>query len=97
MRWVAVFEDTPAMIEIRRMREADHLKYLDRHREEILVAGGLRDAPGRAFVGGLWVLEVDSQERAIELVENDPYFVRPHRSYRLLVWGKALPEREVLL
>ena len=30
-------------------------------------------------------------KRAVELVELDPYFVAYPRSYRLLVWGKAVP------
>lgn len=96
MRWVAIFEDSPSMLHVRHAKEPEHLDYLDRHRDEILDAGGLREAPGAGFVGGLWVLEVASKERAVELVESDPYFVPAHRSYRLFAWGKALPEREVV-
>jgi uncharacterized protein YciI len=66
-----------------------HLAYLERHASEILIAGGLREAPGEAFVGGLWVMEVPKRERAVELIENDPYFVPALRRYRLLAWGKA--------
>jgi len=97
MRWVAIFDDTPGMLAIRHEREALHLAYLREHEDEILIAGGLRDAPGSTFVGGLWVLEVASRERAVALVENDPYFAPACRSYRLLCWGKALAEREVVL
>jgi uncharacterized protein len=89
-RWVALFDDEPGMMDIRREREPLHLAYLDRHATEIQMAGGLREAPGAAFVGGLWVLEVSTRERAIELIENDPYCVPPLRRYRLLTWGKAL-------
>jgi len=97
MRWVAIFQDTPAMLAVRQEREALHFEYLREHESEILIAGGLREAPGSAFVGGLWVLDVPSKERAIGLVENDPYFVPTCRSYRLLSWGKANAEREVVL
>ena len=72
MRWVAIFEDTPAMLAVRAEREPLHLEYLSRHRTEIVLAGGCRPAPGEAFVGGLWVLEVPSRERAVELIEADP-------------------------
>ena len=96
MRWIALFEDAPGMLAIRREREPLHLEYLRAHGDEILLAGGLREAPGATFVGGLWVLEVASKERAIELIEADPYFVAEHRKYRLLVWGRAL-ERQVVL
>lgn len=89
-RWVVMFDDQPEMLDVRREREPLHLAYLERHASEILIAGGLREAPGATFVGGLWVLEVASRERAVELIENDPYFVPALRRYRLLVWGKAL-------
>jgi uncharacterized protein len=97
MRWVAIFQDEPEMLAVRKEREPLHLEYLGTHEREILIAGGLRDEPGSAFVGGMWVLEVPSNERAVFLVENDPYFVPAHRSYRLLIWGKALAGKEVVL
>ena len=97
MRWVAIFDDSPEMLEVRKEREAQHLAYLREHEGEILIAGGLRDAPGSTFVGGLWVLDVQSRERAVELIENDPYYAPAHRSYRLLAWGKANPERMTVL
>ncbi len=97
MRWIALFDDKPAMLAVRQEREPLHLAYLRQHETEILIAGGLREAPGGGFVGGLWVLEVGSRERAVALIENDPYFVPEHRSYRLLTWGKALADRQVVL
>lgn len=92
MRWIAIFEDTPKMLEVRKEREHLHLEYLRRHIKEIPLAGGCRPAPGEPPVGGLWVLEVESKERAVELIENDPYFTAHGRKYRLLTWGKAFPE-----
>lgn len=97
MRLVAIFEDTPPMAHVRARLEPAHIEYLRSHSSEILIAGGLRDAPGGGFVGGLWVLEVPSKDRAVQLVEDDPYFRAERRPYRLLVWGKALPELEAVL
>ena len=97
MRWVVVFEDTEEMLKVREAWEPAHLEYLGNHASEIVLAGGLRNAPAGHFVGGLWVLEVPSRERAVELVERDPYFLHGVRSYRLHVWGKAFPERQVVL
>lgn len=54
-----------------------------------MVAWG--EEPGGVFVGGMWIFEVESRERAVTLIENDPYFESAYRTYRLLVWGKALP------
>ena len=58
MRYVALFEDTPAMMAVRAAREAAHLAYLREHAGEIRIAGGLREDAQARFVGGLWVLEV---------------------------------------
>jgi uncharacterized protein YciI len=97
MRWIAFFTDTPSMLDIRKERQDLHLDYLRRNASEIRIAGGCWEAPGGDFVGGLWVLEVDSRERAVELIENDPYYVANHRAYQLLVWGKAFADQPVLL
>lgn len=95
-RWAVVFTDTPGMLAVRKEREARHLAYLRDHQDEIVLAGGCRPAPGEPFVGGLWVIETTSRDRAVELVENDPYFVPEFRSYRLTTWGKALDGDVVL-
>jgi uncharacterized protein YciI len=97
MRLVVIFEDTPPMADIRARLEPAHIEYLRAHSDEILIAGGLRDASGAGYVGGLWVLEVPSKERAVRLVEDDPYYVSERRPYRMLRWGKALPERMAAL
>jgi uncharacterized protein len=97
MRYVVIFDDAPGMLAIRKEREALHIEYLRIHHSEILIGGGLREESGGTFVGGMWIFEVESRARAITLIENDPYFVPTFRSYRLLVWGKALPEIEVVL
>lgn len=61
------------------------------------MAGGLRDVPGGPYVGGLWVFEVESRERAVALIDADPYYQAHARPYRLLFWGKALPHLEVTM
>jgi uncharacterized protein len=97
MRLVALFEDEPAMAGVRRALEPAHLSFLEAHRDEIPMAGGLRDEPGGPYAGGLWVFDVESKARAIQLIEADPYYQAHRRPYRLLVWGKALPQHKVLM
>jgi len=98
MRFVAIFHDAPGMVRARSAEGlAMHSAYLRKHVGEILIAGGLREVPEREIVGGLWVMEVKSRERAVELVENDPYFSSGYRTYRLLAWAKALEDRTVTL
>ena len=97
MRFVVIFEDTPEMVAVRNSTEPAHLAFLEAHRSEIPMAGGLRHEHGGKYVGGLWVFEVNSRQRAIELIEKDPYFLAHPRKYRLLAWGKALPQYQVTL
>ncbi len=96
-RWVAIFDDLPGMADVRRDGDDRHFQYLERHRDRIPIAGGLREIPGGAFVGGLWVLETENREEAVRLIENDPYFRSGQRNYRLLVWGKAFEDIPVTL
>ena len=85
------------MPEVRQNYEQDHIAYLRAHQSEILLAGGLREGPESPFTGGLWVLAAVPRQRAVELVEQDLYFVHSKRGYRLLQWGKANPEIPVTL
>ena len=97
MRWIVVFDDTPAMADVRRRLEPAHLAYLREHVAEIVIAGGTRHVPGGPYAGGLWILEVVSRERALQLIEGDPYYQAERRPYRLLIWGKALPDVPAVL
>ncbi|KAF7599626.1 MAG: hypothetical protein CGU28_01140 [Candidatus Dactylopiibacterium carminicum] len=97
MRFVAIFEDTPEMAEIRQQFRLQHLAYLREYASELVIGGGLRDEPGGPYLGALWVLEVESRARALEVIEADPYYQALARPYRLYSWGKAIPENQVLL
>jgi hypothetical protein len=54
------------------------------------MAGRLRHMHEGPFVGGMWVFEVASRERAIELIESAPCYKAKHRAFRLLARGQAL-------
>jgi uncharacterized protein YciI len=90
MRFAVIFEEGPDMVPVRQSLSDQHLAFLQAHSDEILMAGGLRQAHEGPFVGGMWVFEVASRERAIELIESDPYYMARPRAYRLLAWGQAL-------
>lgn len=61
------------------------MAYLKVHRTEILIDGGLLEASGGVFVGGMWIFKVESVERAVSLIENDPHFVPAYRACLRLV------------
>jgi len=97
MRWVVIFENAPGMEAVREQHGDEHFVYLRENQKEILLAGGLREGPESPFGGGLWVLAPMLRERAVHLVESDPYFLATRRPYRLLQWGKALRDIDVTL
>ena len=70
MRYVAIFDDDTAMAAVRARLEPAHLAFLEAHRAEIPMAGGLRAEPGGPYAGGLWVFEVASRARAIALTRT---------------------------
>lgn len=89
-RWIVLFDDNSDAAWVRKDHSQAHFDYLAAHVDRILIGGGLRPEPGAWFEGGLLVLEVDSREEAVALVEADPYFTLGLRKgYRLAVWGKA--------
>ncbi|WP_028021957.1 YciI family protein [Enterovibrio calviensis] len=96
MRIVAVFTDTPEMLAHRKQHGQAHLDFLKANQSEILVGGGLKDEEGGAFVGGLWIMEVESFARAKAIIESDPYYVPAYRNYTLKLWGKAFDEPVVI-
>ena len=97
MRMIVLFHDTPVMADVRRRLEPEHLAYLRAHADEIRLPGGLREVEGEDFVGGLWILEVMSRARAVQLIESDPYYLAEPRPYRLLYWGKPFQDVDVTL
>lgn len=97
MLWIVIFEDSPAMPEVRRKYEPDHFAYLRANQSDILIAGPLRDGPDSPFAGSLWILAAMPREQAVELIEKDPYFIHTKRGYTLRQWGKALQDISITL
>ena len=91
MRWVAIFEDKPGALAIREANAQAHFDYLERHREQIRLAGGVRDEPGGPPDGGLWILDnITDRAEAVRLCDDDPFFTAGLRaSYVLKAWGFA--------
>ncbi|MEO8759230.1 MAG: YciI family protein [Devosia sp.] len=91
MRWIAIFEDQPDALAIGEANAEAHFDYLEKHREQIRLAGGVRDEPGGAPDGGLWIMDhIASRADAVRLCEEDPFFTAGLRArYVLKAWGFA--------
>ncbi len=46
MRWVAIFDDNEGRESVRKEHSGAHFAYLAANRDKIVIAGGLRPAPG---------------------------------------------------
>lgn len=96
-RWIVFYEDSDEMSAVRAANVDAHLAYLEANRERILIAGGLRPQPNGTYVGALWVIEAESRDEVVALIEDDPYYRYQYRRYRIFAWGKAFAERPVVL
>ena len=91
MKLIVIFEDTPEMVAIRAEYQDRHFAFLEEHHDEIIAAGGLMQPDHPGFVGGMWIFRGQDEARALELIALDP-FARGNRPFKLLRWGKALPQ-----
>ena len=91
MRWIVIFEDRPGALAIREANAEAHFDYLERHRDQIRLAGGVRDEPGGPPDGGLWILDnIANRADAVRLCEADPFFTACLRQRSVLkAWGFA--------
>lgn len=85
MAYVIVGRDSVGSAVPRQQFIAQHLEFVERSIDRILVAGPLRDPATGANVGSLYVLDVDTESEARALLEADPY-------YRAGVWASVTVE-----
>ena len=98
IRWVVIFSDTEGMLDIRNdrgLRDA-HIRYATDN-PTLLIGGGLKRDPEQQFCGAMWVVEADTRDEVINLIENDPFYVPEHRSFEIFTWGKILENETVNL
>ncbi len=95
MLFVAQFEDDPERLHVRKAEMANHLRYLDERREQVLVGGSLRRDPAQDPLGGLWIIEASDGQDAEKLCHDDPFWIQGLRtSVTILHYSKAFPDRK---
>lgn len=96
MLFIVQFEDKPNQGELRQKLFADHIAFLDRNKEQVLVPGSMREVPTDKPLGGLWIVEAPDAEAVKEIFKDDPFWVNGLRAgYRINRWHKAFPDRKV--
>ncbi|MDP1731713.1 MAG: YciI family protein [Devosia sp.] len=98
MRWVAIFEDRKDSAAVRAVQTEAHQAFLRAHKGKIRLAGAMRQAPGEAPQGGLWVFDAESREEVEAIIAQDPFFVHGLRAAcRIMAWGTAPGFEDVVL
>jgi uncharacterized protein YciI len=98
MLFIAQFEDKQGVAELRQKLLEEHFAFLDRQKDKVLVAGSVREIPSDKPLGGLWIIEAESEEAVREIFKDDPFWVNGLRaSVRINRWAKAFPDRKTLV
>ena len=88
MTYIVLFEDaSDADPDLRRRHMTAHKTFLA-EAGVVRAAGPLRDVAGPA--GGLWIVDVDTEDAVDALIKNDPFFPTGLRkSWRILSWTQV--------
>jgi uncharacterized protein len=98
MLFIVQFEDRPDVAERRQELMASHVEFLDRKKDQVLVAGSMREVPSDRPLGGLWIVEADNEQGVREVFKDDPFWANGLRAtVRINRWHKAFPDRKVLI
>ena len=96
MLFIVQFEDKPGVAEIRQSLFASHVEFLDRMKDAVLVPGSVREIPTDRPLGGLWIVEAESEEAVRDIFKDDPFWTNGLRaSVKINRWQKAFPDRKV--
>jgi uncharacterized protein YciI len=96
--FAVLFTDKPGHGDLRAERLQAHIEWVDEHKDNVLVAGSLRQEPGDTPKGGLWVVEAASKEAVLELMKSDPFYTCGLRQgVEVLHWSKALQHHKALV
>jgi hypothetical protein len=98
MPWLIIAEDSPQARAARANEAlmAAHWEYEQSIKDMILCAGSLRTDDGATPIGSLLILDVETREEALALVEADPGTTAGLKhGYTIRRWNKAIFAGEV--
>lgn len=95
MLFIVQFEDKPGVDELRKQLMAEHVKFLDSKKDQILVPGSVREIPSDKPLGGLWIVEAEDEAEVRDIFKDDPFWTHGMRAtVRINRWVKAFPDRK---
>lgn len=90
MPWLITFEDEPSKAHVRDTHTPMHSAYV-RSLADLLCAGPLRQDQDGKPTGGLWILDTATQDEAMALFHEDPFFKEGlRRNVRVQHWTRGV-------
>lgn len=98
MKFAVIFEDDEAHQEVRPIYMKQHLAFLLRNAEQILMAGPILHSETGAGGGGLWIVDAGEADEVRRLIEDDPFFPTGLRKeIKIFSWRTVFENGEVKL
>ena len=96
MLFIVQFEDKPDVAELRQKLLAEHFSFLESKKNQVLVAGSVREIPSDRALGGLWIIEARDEAEVRDIFKDDPFWTNGLRAtVKINRWHKAFPDRKV--
>ena len=93
MLFILRFIDLPSKQAIRQQFLQMHLDWLAERRQQIKIAGSLREAGSELAIGALWIVEAENADAVRAVFQTDPFWQQGLRaSFEIHSWSKAFPE-----
>lgn len=93
MLFAVRFHDNPSAGNVRAAHFRAHIDWLKQRREQILIAGSLRESEGSSPIGGLWIVEAQDKAEVETLLRSDPFWVHGlRRGVEIHRWSTAFAE-----
>ena len=98
MLFAVRFHDRIDRTDVRREHLQAHIRWLDKHKDVVLMGGSLRQELDENPIGGLWLVEAPDKNVVEVLILSDPFSIHGLREHHeIFLWSKAFPDRKVLL
>ena len=73
MLYILYNEDRPDGLAIREATREAHLAYLDRHKDKVVLGGGLLSEDGATRLGSVFIINVPSRKAAEAFSADEPF------------------------
>lgn len=88
--WIVIFQDAPEMLELRKTLFEAHVAYLTSQPDIFVDGTSLAESETTPPVGGMWIVQAESRDDIIKLIEGDPMFQPEFRQFEIFATGKRL-------